>query len=547
MQHLDPHKINTLSRRTLLAASVTAVGASVVGCGSGGQPEQKAASQQGDLTPPAHVPYTEVKPDLPPGGRGVPAGFFNFPEPPLEMGKVPLPSIAPISMLLQGNAPAVPFKKNSMYKKLTTDAGAEFEIAYGGYTEYQDKFQVTMASDDLPDVVMMIDVPQLPKLLEAKFTDLSEFLSGDKVKDYPGLASISEACWEVPVLNGGLWGVSKARPSSEGKVMLARGDLLEKKGISSPPELTDGPAFLSLLEELSDPKNDRFAMGADPTSWLMPLLLEMHGAPNGWSEKDGKFVHVYESDEMTAALEQAAKIWKSGYLHPKSISEAGSNYIWWEAGTTALYIDGVAGWSTHARTQPEWGVDGVVVPAWEGGGPAPKHEGSAGYGAYAAIRKQESKERVEEILRVMDYIAAPFGTQEWLSVNFGVEDKHFTMKNGNPLVTDLFDQEAFAVNYLGSQSGAQLYVPEQPEVVKRQYEYLTAVMGDTVQDASTKLYSETAVSRGASEQQKIVDTQLEIIQGRRPVSDWKSVADGWTERVGNRTREEYQEALASTR
>ena len=151
MPDLQPHKIiNGLSRRTLLAASATAIGATVVGCSSADRSAPEAATQQGELTLPTHVPYTKVKPDLPPGGYGVPAGFFEYPEPPLAMGKVPLPSVDSVSMLLQGNPPAVAFAKNSMYDKLTTDAGAQFDIAYGGYVEYKDKFQVTMADCHRP-------------------------------------------------------------------------------------------------------------------------------------------------------------------------------------------------------------------------------------------------------------------------------------------------------------------------------------------------------------------------------------------------------------
>lgn len=535
----------SVGRRALLSGVAgLSVATALAGCQPGTTiPGGTTSTSAGEFVPPTHVPFTATQPDFPAKPGGIPAGYTRLPDPAPRVGKVPLPKTGPISMLLQGNAPTVPFEKNQFYRRLADDGGAEFTVNWGGGVQYRDKFQVLLASDDLPDLVMIDQVPQLPKLLESRFTDLTEFLSGDKVKEYPGLASIPPAVWQVPVLNGRLWGVSKARPAGEGKVMLTRGDLLEKAGVPAAPELDNGEDFLALLAELSDPKANRFAIGSDPAVWLVDLLLESYGAPNGWRNVDGRFVSEVESDEMKAALETAASIWQKGFLHPNSISQAANNKVWWDAGTTALYIDGVAGWGSHARAHPEWNVQGVAMPKWQGGGVARKHLADAGYPYYVAIRKQSSPDRVREILRFMDFISAPFGTEEWRTVNYGVEGVHVNYADGAAKTTQVSRDEAFSsIGYLGSQVSAQLFIPNGRETVQRQHDYLSAVMPEGERDASKGLYSESASSKGAIQQPKILDAVRETVQGRKPLSDWDAVVTEWRTQAGDAMREEYARA-----
>lgn len=535
----------TISRRGLLAGAAGLGVAAVAGCGSDGTDGAGGTGGgSGDFQYPTHRPYEGVKPEFPAAEGGIPAGYTALPDELASTGSVPLPAVDPISMLIQGSPPAVAFEDNSYYQALTADAGAQFEVAFGGYATYTDKFQVTMASDNLPDVVMMTNVRQLPDLLEAKFTDLTDFLSGDAVLEYPSLATFREEHWKVGVLNNRLWGVVQPRPSAEGILLQARGDLLAKRGVDPSTTLSDGEDFMALLAELTDPKSNVFAMAQVPTDWLIRLVREMFGTPNGWREEGGSFTHEYETPEMAAAIEQMAKIWKAGYLHPESFTQA-DTASWWQAGTISLQINGMSGWTASAQQHPEWDMTGFIAPKWEGGGAAAKHTADAAYPAYAAIRQQDSPDRVKEILRVMDYIASPFGTKEWMTVNFGVEGKHYTLADGKPTETDLLEQEEFKIGYLGSQKNAQLFVPGGRDIVKAQHDFLSEVMPTGIADASDGLYSDTAAAKGATAQRTVVDTIGAIIQGRKSMSEWEGTVASWKQSAGDTMREEYQEAFGA--
>lgn len=533
-------------RRLLAGTAALAVGATglAAGCSSDGA-SGGTSEGGGAFKPPTYTAFPGVEPDIAPGENGVPAAYLTYPKEPIKRDGFPLDIAKPVSMLLQGIPLDVTLDKSTHMKLMEKDVGGKLEIVFVSSVDYKDKFQVTMASGDLPDLVQMMTVPQLPKLLENTFTDLTDHLSGDKIKDYPGLASIPTDGWEVAALNGRLWGIPQMRPAV-GRIMSTRGDLLEKKGIDPNPKLSSGEDFIDLLKEVSDKKSSVFALGADPADWLLPAIQEMMGSPNGWRDDGGSFVNELESEEMKAALEQVAAIWKAGYLHPNGFSDPGGNFDRWQAGTTSLYLQSFSGWAQFGQDFPQWNMGAVSPPKWDGGGTAVKHLGPAGYGAYIGIRKQDSDERLQEILRVVDYIASPFGTQEFLDVNFGVEGEQYNFKGSEPVPTEkAAGQRVRPIQYAGSQLYAQLYMAGQPDVVKTQHEYLSDVMPGGVQNASYGLFSETSVTKGATASLKVQDAKREIIQGRKPLSEWDAVVDEWKKAAGDAMRGEYEEAAAN--
>ncbi|HIT74343.1 MAG TPA: extracellular solute-binding protein [Candidatus Avipropionibacterium avicola] len=534
-----------LSRRSFCAVGGLATLA-VAGCrtapgeGTGGS---GGGGSTAEATLPNHIPFTGVEPDFPAGDNGVPAGFASLPSDPVSSDRVPLPEIEPISMLLQGLAPTTSFDKNKYYQQIAADCGTDFTMSWGGFGEYTDKFQVTVAGGDLPEVMQIVAVPQLDQLLESQFHDLGEFIGGDKVEEYPNLAAVNPEVWKGNVLNGRLWGVTLARPSGSGITVLGRGDLMDELGVEGTPELTNGEDFMELLKQLTVADDDRYAVGSDPQGWMLPILNEMYGAPNTWRRDGDTLVHQWETEEAKAALEQFITIWEAGYLHPLSFSDPANNKTWWDAGTTALYIDGVPGWGTHQRQYPNYDVRGIATPKWDGGGLAIKHLAAAGYPAYSAISKTASEDRVREILGVMDYVASPLGTAEWMTINYGEEGVHYNIEDGAPVATETMQNERFSVGYLGGQASAQLLIPGNRDLVQRQHEYLEAVLPTGEANAVTGFYSETDNGRGASEQRKLLDTQREIMQGRKPLDAWDKAVANWRSTVGDKIRDEYLAAI----
>lgn len=538
----------TLGRRTLLGGSVAGL-ALLAGCsnndGSTGGNDDRSGEVETAGALPNHVPYTELQPDLPAGDAGVPAGYFSYPQEPVEFGQLPLPQTDPAQMLAQSLPQHVPQATNSWYQALTADMGNQFNLIAGGYTEYEQKFAVTIASGDLPDMMMIGSPPRTDQVLESSCKDLTPFLAGDAVEQYPALAAIPPETWEVAILNGKLWGISKGNPPA-GHVWNVRTDHAEEAGLGATPAPADGAELMDMLRALSAPDQNRFAIGGDPVSWMVPNFLMMHGVKPGWSRADdGTFHHQYEDEALEQVVADVKTLFDERVIHPNSIIDPSNNGSWWVSGTTSCLIQGFSGWSTYVQRGVPAGY--IDLPQWGGGGAAATWGGNAGYAAYMAISAKASDERVHEILSLWNYIAAPFGTKEYLTVNYGVEGTHWEWVDGHPTrLSDAYEAERVGgYKYAGSTDAAQLYTPGDEELVRTQHAYLSEKLPVAVYSDAKGLYSTSEQEAGAAANRELLGVMREIIQSQRPVSDLAGAVESWKKDAGDEIREEYQEAWAA--
>ena len=98
-------------------------------------------------------------------------------------------------------------------------------------------------------------------------------------------------------------------------------------------------------------------------------------------------------------------------------------------------------------------------PAADGG--TPTYWANSGILGYSVI-KQAPPDRIKELLRVMDYLAAPFGTQEDLLLQYGLPDVHYTLDaNGKLPINDRSNADANYVNWKYIMQHPQvMYVPD---------------------------------------------------------------------------------------
>lgn len=534
-----------VTRRSILGGlAATPVVAGLAGCDN--ERSGAAGSQAGDgpAELPTHVPFGGPEPDLPAGEGGVTAGFFTYPKPPIRRDGFPLAKTEPVTGLFQGIAPALPPDRNPVYQRIFGKVGNQLSGDVVLSTSYIEKFQVTIAGGDLPDLVQIEPAPHLPDLLEKYFTDLSEVIAGDGITQYPALASFTPENWQVSTLNGRIWGVPQPRTPA-GRMMMTRGDILADKGIDTDPQVSDGDDFVAMLAELTDESRSQFAIAGDPTNWLLQCLREMCGAPNGWAEADGAFVSDIEAPETLEALEQAGRIVRAGYTHPEAFSKPGENATWFRSGVTPLLLQGFTKWGSFAQMDPEFDIGHVRLPRWTGGGQAEIHTSLAGYYAYVGIRKQDDPTRVDEILRILDYIASPFGTEEYLDITYGIEGETYTMEDGDPKPIEGKSADLFAGwTYAGAGSQNVLYIPGNEELVTRQHDYLSSALPEGRGDASVGLYSPTALGKAASWGKRRKDLERSILLGEASVSSWEDFAKSWREDVGASMAEEFAEAAA---
>ena len=106
--------------------------------------------------------------------------------------------------------------------------------------------------------------------------------------------------------------------------------------------------------------------------------------------------------------------------------------------------DGMGVWrgtqGEQARVTPGFNIQPVPIFSAVGGDPIAWTDEKPIF--YTFIKKGLGKARVEELLRVLDWCACPFGTAENQLREYGVEGKHFTRGPDNsPVLTDLGRKE----------------------------------------------------------------------------------------------------------
>lgn len=534
-----------LGRRAMLLGTAAAAAAGIVGCTS------KPSSPSGVTTPPGstsvlpnYVPFEGLAPDLPSNANGVPAAFLSYPKNPVSYAKTPVSNGASVSVLTPTNGGSPPKGSNTWWQNLQRVLGIDLNMSMVPGVDLTSKQQAMLAGGDIPDIAI-VNPNNVPLgALQKYFTDLGPYLSGDAVKEYKALAAIPSLAWRTPTIGGTLFGIPQPRVAASYTLGL-RADVLAQLGLTA--DIKDGDDLIELFRQITDAKAKRWAFGQDLT-WLLRLVQEMNGVPNGanaWSEANGKFTANYETDGMKQSLETVARIWKLGYAHPES---AMPNAAWFPGGTVASYVADFSQFPALLAGTKGLQITLVPAPKWSGGGLAVKQLNAGASGNYAAFKKADEG-RIRTLLGMADFLAAPVGTTEYLTANFGEKGVGYTFDGPDPVRTGVGDAERYSIQALGyvtSGSLSVLYTPGQTEFVKHQHEFLTKVMQQTYFNPTIGLYSATgAGSAGLTATNKIGTVMADIMYGRKDLSVWDAAVKDWQTTAGNKMRDEYEQAFAA--
>lgn len=541
-------RFTAITRRGLLAGGAVAAGGALLGgCSTSPRTENTSEVNRG-VPLPAYVPYTKVEPDRPSTDEAVMAAFRKYPQGDVRAtDEKPITSGKPVTILTNTNVQLPPpLKDNKYWQAVNEAAGAELQFTMATAADYTAKLTVVIAGDELPEIVALRPVGDLPKLLEARFTDLTEHLSGDAIKKYPGLANIPTVSWKSCVYNGGIYGIPLNRPAAAGE-MHARLDVIKAKGANPEPKSYD--EFLEMCRTVNDPKRNKYAMGS-PQSTLN-FLKEMLGLPLGWGvdEATGKFTHVAEREEFRQALDAVAQQWKEGLFHPDSFTQETLLAQWVGTGTVAVNNGGagsVAGYyQTYSASNPEMEMGILMPPKWEGGGDGRKLMGPAIYGGPIGITKT-TPERLEELLRFFDWLASPFGTVEHRLLTYGVEGHDFEYQDGDPVRNQTGVREVtLPVNYTGAAAVVN-FTPGRPEATDMYYDYQERCAKVKLPLATQGLYSPTQQSEGGGLDKTLTDAMNDVITGRKKLADFDAAVDTFRQGGGDEIRKEYEAAYAET-
>ena len=184
--------------------------------------------------------------------------------------------------------------------------GKKLDITWVPNADYGDKLNVTLASNNLPDVMVVNEKsPTFVRAAEAgAFWDLT-----DKLDKYPNLKPADERTGLNSSVNGKIYGIYRVRPLLRSAVVL-RKDWLAKVGLQ-PPETVDDLYRIAKAFTEQDPdgngKKDTYGLiipkwpGIYASTSPYDTIETWFGAPNGWGERDGKLVPGFDTEEFYQA------------------------------------------------------------------------------------------------------------------------------------------------------------------------------------------------------------------------------------------------------
>lgn len=535
-----------MTRRSLLAgASALAAAGALAGCSSGPRAEGDGAQRVSDAVLPKYIAADTAGADLVSADpNGVPA-FFRYPEAPKPaVANAPLAGET-VSALTYTYDPAAPgVGDNPLWQGVNEGLGGTLDLVYAPSADYGQRFATTIAGGDLPDLVSIFGtVQQLPDLLEAKFTDLTEFLAGDAVADYPNLAAIPTQSWQKAAIGGKLWGIPIPRVPIPG-IAFAREDLITGAGLSMTPKTFD--EFVDVLTGLVDTKRSVWASG-DPGA-VLSIVLASQGVSTAWTESGGKFTSGPETEEYEQSLAEVQELWKKGVFHPDSMA-ANNNQRndWFTQGVTSLVFGGYAGWSKYEM----WGAPvkgftlGTIPQFGHDSSSTPVHPRGAVMSSMTALAKAEP-DRIHTLLQVMDWLAAPFGSSEYLLRKYGIEGETFELEGSDPILNSSGQQMRLAPFAYVADAPQAIYDPGQAEVAQARFDYQEQALPMLAPDPTLGLYSEAEAAKNNQLNLGLSDVRDAILVGRSPVSDWAEAIATWRKDGGDQIRAEFEEAFAET-
>jgi putative aldouronate transport system substrate-binding protein len=529
----------------------------------GGATPGAAASGGGPVKLPTYVPFQGPKPDLPGNEQGLDPAFFKFPTDLVQTVTTPPGDGSTVNALVYLTlAPPPPMEQNAAWQAVNKALNVTLQMDQISAADYPAKVNTVIAGNDLPDFIYnpTVNVPWgviagLPQFIQAKCQDLTQYLSGDAIKDYPNLGHYNSYTWRSGVINNKLYAIPIQRPPI-GTVMMYRQDLLEAAGIQMDKAPKNADDFKRILQAVTKPDQNQWGIAAGQTSYFSLTPNSAYSAifrvPNNWKmDASGKLIKDIETDEFKAAVGFSRDLWQAGLWHPNTPQYGGAFNDDFMAGRF-VFAPGV--WGQFVQL---WDIEAVRLPAaklypmhpFAADGGKPYYQAGSGQFGVAYMKQQSSPDRIKMLLRVANFFAAPFGSTEWLLNYFGVKDTDFKFNpDGAPVLTDQGRTELTAVwRYISSPAYALFSANRSQDFAQRTHEVEQAMIDVMDIDPTLGLYSATAAAQGQLASDAFYSGVSDIIQGRRPIGDLDSLVSDWKSKVGDKMRGEFQDAIAAAK
>lgn len=455
-----------------------------------------------------------------------------------------------------------------MQQAIEKVVGKKLKITWVPNAEYGDKTNVTLASDKIPDLMVVNEKsPAFIKAAEAgAFWDLT-----GKLDKYENLKPANEQTGKNTQVNGKTYGIYRVRPSLRSGIVI-RKDWLAKLGLKEPKTVEDLYTVAKAFRE-QDPdgngKKDTYGLiipkwpGGYSSASPYDVIETWFGAPNGWGERDGKLVPGFDTPEFLGANRWLRKWVTEGLINPDFATLDTAN---WNdpfvQGKGGMIIDvnvrGTQLLDMFKEKTPK-DIDKVTLV-----GNLARADGKkfsypfTGYNMVIAVSKQNVRtdEQLDQALQSLDKLASKEGS---VLVTNGIEGRNFKVEGkyavpiaqDDPKVKAIQNDVDKAFIQLGTRASVGMGAyPLRPNDApsRAMREKFDVLMNEDLKTAVFNpvlgVIAPTSTSKGQTLQNIIPDARIKYLSGAITEDQLKAEIKRWYDSGGTQIAQETNDLAA---
>ncbi|GAA1578071.1 extracellular solute-binding protein [Kribbella sancticallisti] len=446
--------------------------------------------------------------------------------------------------------------------------GKKLKVTWVPNAEYGDKTNVTLASDNIPDLMVINEKsPSFVKAAEAgAFWDLT-----GKLDKYPNLKPADEQTSKNTMVNGKTYGIYRVRPLLRSGIVI-RKDWLAKLGLQEPKTVEDLYAVAKAFTE-RDPdgngKKDTYGLiipkwpGGYGSASPYDVVETWFGAPNGWGDRGGKLVPGFDTPEFLEANRWLRK-WVSEGLVNKDFATLDSAN--WNdpfvQGKGGMIIDvNVRGTQLldlfKEKTPKDFDKVTLVGNLARADGKKFSYP-FTGYNMVIAISKQHirTEEQLDQTLQALDKLQSKEGS---ILLTNGIEGRNFKAEGNYAVPLNQSDPKVKAIQndvdkafiQLGTRAsvGMGAYQLKPNDAASRAMrEKFDVLMNEDLKTAVFNpvlgVIAPTATSKGQTLQNIIPDARIKYLSGAITEDQLKAEIKRWYDSGGTQIAQETNDLAA---
>ena len=456
----------------------------------------------------------------------------------------------PITIMAALLSAQAPDPDGTLQTAIEEYTGHELDVTWVPNSNYNDRMNVTLASDDIPQVMLVQGkTPAFIQSAEAgAFWDLTPYL-----EEYPNLTPESEEVRLAASVNGTSYGIYRMRDPMRAAVTL-RGDWMTNLGLELPESVEDLEEVMRAFTQ-DDPDgngaDDTYGMiiaqwpGGTGTHSPYDVVETWFGAPNRWGEENGELAPAFESEAFLEANRWMRSMIEQGFVNADfaTMDSATWNDPFFN-GQGGIIIDmssraGQLQGLFKEQYPDNYGDYVAMTGNLEGPDGELNAYPTAGFSGFLAVPRS-SVPTEEDLRRILEFLNDLSAEEGQILLNNGIEGVNFEVDGDYAVPIDTENPEVATITndvagfaQIGTSSNGYLahtvLPPGEPEreLFELRLEVHDADLEHAVYDPAAALVSQTYITQGATLDLIVADARIRYLAGQLDEAGLVAEVERW--------------------